>query len=53
MNEFKIPEKLRDEIALIAFGNEVLWIEGIGASAKCIADKRTEKAAVVYKEGTK
>lgn len=53
MNEFKIPEKLRDEIALIAFGNEVLWIEGIGASAKCIADKRTEKAAVIYKEGTK
>lgn len=53
MNEFKIPEKLRDEIALIAFGNEVLWIEEIGASAKCIANKNTEKAVVIYKEGTK
>lgn len=53
MNEFKIPEKLRNEIALIAFENEVLWIDGIGASNKCIADKFTKKAAIIYRERIK
>ncbi len=31
-NEMKIPEEKRDEILVLADENEVLWIEGIGAS---------------------
>ncbi len=31
-NELKIPEENRDSVMLVASGNEILWIEGVGAS---------------------
>lgn len=37
MNEQKIPSELRDKVAVLAVGNEILWCEGMGASAVGIA----------------
>lgn len=33
MNEQKIPSELRDKMIVLAIENEILWCEGIGASA--------------------
>ena len=37
-NEMKIPREKRDGILLIAQGNTVLWIEGVGASKQAQVD---------------
>ena len=50
MNELKIAENLRHKTAMIACGNEVIWIDGVGTSAKYLIDENTEKIAIIYKE---
>lgn len=50
MNEFKIPEKSRNKLAIIACGKEVVWIDGIGVSEKYRVDKHTEEVAIIYKK---
>lgn len=50
MNEFKIPEKSRNKLAIIACGKEVVWIDGIGVSEKYRVNKHTEEVAIIYKK---
>ena len=38
MNELKIPRELRDSVPLIARGSDVLWLQGVGVSARAQAD---------------
>lgn len=46
-NESKIPSEKRDEILLLANGNQVLWIEGFGASAKASVTSNTKEALCI------
>ena len=41
---------MRDKIPLIAFKNEIIWIDNVGISKKYLPDKDTEKIAIIYKE---
>lgn len=52
-NESKIPSEKRDEILLLANGNQVLWIEGFGASSKALVTSKTEKALYIEIEEIK
>lgn len=49
-SELKIPENLRNKIPLIAFENEIIWIDNIGVSKNYIPNKDTKKIAIIYKE---
>lgn len=40
-NEFKIPDEKRNKILLLADGNDILWIEGIGVSEKALSKGNT------------
>ncbi len=42
MNEMKIPEEKRDKLLVLADGNEVFWVQGIGVSEKA-AVRETDK----------
>ncbi len=53
MNEFKIPEKSRNKLAIIACEKEVVWIDSIGVSEKYRVDKNTEEVAIIYKKEIK
>lgn len=46
-NEIKISIKSRDELLLIAKGNEVLWIEGIGACQRCRVRENSKSIYVI------
>ena len=46
-NELKIPENERDEIPVIAFKNEVIWIDKIGIAEGYAPDENTNKIAVI------
>ena len=46
-NEFKIPEGIRDEIPVIAYKNEVIWIDKIGTAEGYIPGENTNKIAVI------
>ncbi|MBQ2671607.1 MAG: tRNA lysidine(34) synthetase TilS [Clostridia bacterium] len=46
-NELKIPEDIRDKIPVIAYKNEVIWIDKIGTSEDYIPDENTNKIAVI------
>lgn len=50
MNEFKIPESMRDKIPLIAHKNKVIWIDGIGVARGYMPSKETKKIAIICKE---
>ena len=49
-NELKIPESIRKEIPMIAFQNEIIWIDQIGVSGKYLPDKNTKNIAIIHKE---
>lgn len=49
-NELKIPESTRKNIPMIAFQNEIIWIDQIGVSGKYIPDKNTKNIAIIHKE---
>ena len=38
----KIPAERRDSILVLAYGNDIIWIEGIGFSEKYICSRKTE-----------
>ena len=40
--EMKIPAERRDSILVLAYGNDIIWIEGIGFSEKYICSRKTE-----------
>ena len=48
-NELKIPQSERDHVLmLVANGNEVLWIDGVGI-AECVkVTEGTQKVAIIY-----
>lgn len=46
-NELKIPAEKRSKLKLVANGNTVLWIEGIGVSKQGLADKDVAGAYLV------
>ena len=50
MNELKIPEEQRDSLLVLAEGNEVFWIEGIGVSEKAIVTDQEEAVLISVKE---
>lgn len=45
--ELKTEPEKRDGIILLAEGNDVLWIEGIGASEVCSITERTQKTLII------
>lgn len=51
-NELKIPQSERDHVLmLVANGNEVLWIDGVGI-AECVkVTEDTQKVAIIYFSG--
>lgn len=46
-NELKIPRDERDEILVLADGSDVLWIEGIGPSEKCMIKSTSQRVLVI------
>lgn len=46
-NELKIPSENRDNIILLASGNNIIWIDGIGVSKSHTVKNNTEKVAVI------
>ena len=52
-NELKIPKEKRDFVPLLADGNEVLWIDGVGVSEKCKVRRNTKNVLLIYREGDK
>jgi tRNA(Ile)-lysidine synthase len=54
MNELKIPEEKRDDILVLADGNEVHWIEGVAVSEQAqVRDFDKDITEIVIKEGYK
>ncbi len=49
-SELKIPEHLRNDVPLIAFENEIIWADNIGASKNYIPNDNTKKIAIICKE---
>lgn len=49
-NELKIPKHKRDEKLLLASGNEILWIDGVGVSAKAQLNKHTKKIVIIKRK---
>ena len=45
--ELKIPREKRNSILLVANGNDVLWIEGIGASHNARVTKKTKELFLI------
>ncbi|MGN0447866.1 MAG: tRNA lysidine(34) synthetase TilS [Acutalibacteraceae bacterium] len=50
-NELKIPQEIRESIAVIHDGNNVLWIDGIGVNLKYIPDKDSKNIIIIKKDG--
>lgn len=48
MSELKIPSEKRDNIILLADGNDILWAEGIGVSEQCCVKDTTQKVLMIY-----
>lgn len=51
-NELKIPEGKRNSIVMLAEGNKVLWIDGIGICEECKVSDSTKHVAVIRRENT-
>ncbi len=49
-NELKIPKHERDKKLLLASGNEILWIDGVGVSAKAQVNKHTKKIVIIRRK---
>lgn len=49
-NEIKIPLAERDKILMLAYENEVFWINSIGISENVKVDKNTKKIVAIYSE---
>lgn len=45
--EMKIPKEQRDSIVMLADGNEIMWIEGTGASEKYKVNAGTSRVLVI------
>ncbi len=41
-NELKIPEERRNSLIVLADGDNILWIEGIGAAQSCLFTENTD-----------
>ncbi len=50
MNELKIPQNMRNKIPVLAFQNEVIWMDTVGVSKKYKPTENTKNIAVIYKE---
>ena len=48
-NELKVPEDERDKIPIIAYKNEVVWIDKIGPAAGYAPDENTNNIAVIIR----
>ena len=48
-NELKIPEDIRDKIPIIAYKNEVIWIDKVGAAEGYAPNENTNKIAVIIR----
>lgn len=49
-NEFKIPLVQRDKIVVLAYENEVIWIDGIGVAGDYIPSINTKTVGIITKE---
>ena len=49
-NELKIPIDYRDSIAMLASGNKVLWIDGVGISEECRIRGTTKFVVIIRRE---
>ena len=49
-NEKKISIEKRNELSIIEYNNEILWIESIGPSEKAAVSRETEKVVIVIGE---
>lgn len=49
-NELKIPIEERNNILMLANGNEILWINNIGVSEKAKVTEKTKKIVLLYLE---
>lgn len=49
-NELKIPNCERDKRLLLASGNEILWIDGVGVSATAQVNKHTKKIVIIKRK---
>jgi tRNA(Ile)-lysidine synthase len=45
--EMKVPKEQRDSIVMLADGNEIMWIEGTGASEKYKVNAGTSRVLVI------
>ncbi len=52
-NELKISEDQRNKIPLIAFKDEIVWIDDVGVSKNYMVNENTKKVAMIYKEPIK
>ncbi len=50
MSELKIPAEKRDDMILLADGNNILWAEKIGVSEMCSIKSTTQKVLIIYIE---
>lgn len=49
-NEIKFPVEKRYSVTMLANGNEVLWIDGVGVSDKCKVTERTQNVLKINVE---
>ena len=49
-NELKIPIQKRDQIPLLAYENEIVWIDGIGVSKNYVPNEKTELVGIIIKK---
>ncbi|MBO7318588.1 MAG: tRNA lysidine(34) synthetase TilS, partial [Clostridia bacterium] len=50
-NEKKIPSAVRNSIAVLRDGENILWIEGIGTDGKYLPDINSKNVLIIKKEG--
>ncbi len=50
-NELKIPVEIRNSIAVLHDGEDVVWVENIGINSLYITDENTSNAKKIIKEG--
>ena len=47
-NELKIPQGEREKILMLANGNEILWVDGVGVSQQATPTEATRKIVLIY-----
>ena len=50
-NEEKIPPNMRNSIAILRDGENIVWIDNIGTDGKYLPDINTKNVLIIKKEG--